>query len=382
MNEIKPLHNLMLILLSNLTGNESDEELYNKTRFAWRTKLERAKNVDYVIAHDSDENIVAIYKPHKWLKADDKEFKSLKRDSNPNRVGFVGELASSDIQEIYADCLTPARKKGAANPVRYLSPVDDDELDDDIDYDALEADLDFDNDDDFESESNEPSKKFSWDDIDDSDSDNSSSDNETDEIKHAKHTYLAGAAAYDDSFDNLVEVAYQFVETAYYKFSDQYKVYLILRDKAENINYLDDVSVLRLTELFEGSYDKDDEAPSKDEIRKTLKESSNFQIFDEGYMMLWFLFEFPEEDEDDWTQEPGDNWKYTFLQLAKDFDAFTMIGYHSGMGDNIWQQWGEGDYDEGAISNSDVSDHYMGDNLETIHKVDLKCLDIKNFEII
>ena len=171
MTEIKALHNLMLILLSNLTGNESDEELYNKTRFAWRTKLERAKNVDYVIAHDSDENIVAIYKPHKWLKADDVEFKSLKRDSNPNRVGFVGELASSDIYEIYADSLTPARKKGAANPIRYFSPVDDDELDDDIDYDALEADLDFDDDDDFESESSEPSKKYSWDDIDDSDYD-------------------------------------------------------------------------------------------------------------------------------------------------------------------------------------------------------------------
>ena len=53
---MEPKHNLILILLCKLTGKETATEIYDKTRFAWRTKLKRAQTVDYVIAHDSDEN--------------------------------------------------------------------------------------------------------------------------------------------------------------------------------------------------------------------------------------------------------------------------------------------------------------------------------------
>ena len=352
MDMITPKHNLMLILLSNMTGKESQEEIYDRTRFAWKTNIKRASKVDFVISHNSSEEILAIYKPTAWLKGDDKEFESLNRGSLPDRVGFVGEIASEDIQDIYAGCLTPPRKKGAANPIRYL------ELED--------MDVDANGDDEL---------------VDPFEFMDEESDDSSDEVNLAEHTYLAGANTDDDSFDNLVEVAYQFVETAYYKFSEKHPIYLIVSNKKEeSINFLDDVNALRLVKLFEGSYDQDDTGPSKDDIETILKDNSSFQIFDEGYWNLWFLFEYPEEDEDEWEQ-PGDHWEYDFLQLVKDFDSFIMVGYHSGMEENIWQQWCGTDYDEGAISN-DNSDYYAGENLQNNHNVDLKCLDIKNFEII
>ena len=72
MNIITPKHNLMLILLSKLKGDEPIEEIYSRTRFAWKTNFDRASNVDYVISHNSNEEIVGIFRPIKWLKGDDK----------------------------------------------------------------------------------------------------------------------------------------------------------------------------------------------------------------------------------------------------------------------------------------------------------------------
>ena len=106
-----------------------------------------------------------------------------------------------------------------------------------------------------------------------------------------KHTYLAGANTDDDSFDNLVEVAFEFAEIAFYKFSNRYPIYLIV-SKKEGINFLDDVNALKLVKLFEGCNFEDDDPPSKDLIRKILEDNSDAQIFDGGYWNLWFLFEF------------------------------------------------------------------------------------------
>ena len=52
MNIIEPNHSLMLILLSKLTGDEPVDEIYNRTRFALKTNIDRARSVDYVISHN------------------------------------------------------------------------------------------------------------------------------------------------------------------------------------------------------------------------------------------------------------------------------------------------------------------------------------------
>jgi hypothetical protein len=353
MNIIKPEHNLMLILLSNLSGNENSEEIYDRTRFAWKTKLERAQNVDFVIAHNSKEEIIGIYEPLEWLRADDEEFHSLNRGVLPDRVGFIGGPAPSHIQNLYSGYLTPPRKKGAANPIRYLEIDDDDDDDGDEDLDALLDDLELELSDEDDSEGDDNSVK--------------------------KHTYLVGVSTDDESPESVLDTAFEFVETAYYKFSQKLPVYIVLNSQnEEGIDFLNDINILSIVKLYEGCWRDDDPEPNKDDIKNALENISNGRIFDEGYMKLWFIFEFPEEDEDEW-EEPGSHWEDAFFQLVKDFDAVAMIGYHSEIEDNIWQQWGGGEYDEGAISNSDVIDHYKGENLSSIHKVDLKCLDINNF---
>jgi len=349
MDTIKPEHNLMLILLSNLSGNESADEIYDRTRFAWKTKLERAQSVDFVIAHNSREEIIGIYEPLEWLKADNEEFHSLNRGIMPDRVGFIGGPAPSHIQNLYSGCLTPPRKKGAANPIRYLEINDgsDEDLDDLLD----DLDLEF--------------------------SDEDVSDNDGNSVK--LHTYLAGVSADDESSECILDTAFEFVETAYYKFSQKLPVYIVLNSKnEEGIDFLNDINNLSIVKLYEGCWRNDDPEPNKDAVKNILEKHTNSKIFDDGYLYVWFLFEFPEEDEEEF-EDPGSHWEDTFYQLVKDFDGVAMIGYHSEIEDNIWQQWGEGEFDEGAISNSDVVDHYKGENLFSVHKVDLKCLDIANF---
>lgn len=349
MDTIKPEHNLILILLSNLSGNESADEIYDRTRFAWKTKLERAQSVDFVIAHNSREEIIGIYEPLEWLKADNEEFHSLNRGIMPDRVGFIGGPAPSHIQNLYSGCLTPPRKKGAANPIRYLEINDDS----DEDLDDLLDDLDL---------------EFSDEDV---------SDNDDNSVK--RHTYLAGVSADDESPECILDTAFEFVETAYYKFPQKLPVYIVVNSQyEEGDDFLIDISALNIVKLYEGCFRDDDPEPNKDDIESVLENISNGRIFDEGYMKLWFIFEFPEEDEEE-LEDPGDHWEDTFYQLVKDFDDVVMIGYHSEIEDNIWQQWGGGEYDEGAISHSNVVDHYKGENLYSIHKIDLKCLDINNF---
>jgi acyl carrier protein len=120
MGVINPEHSLMLIMLSKLTGEESREEIYDRTRFAWKTKIERAQLVDYVISHNSNDEVVGVFKAKEWLKADDDIFSSIDRGSYPDRIGFVGEEAEDAILALYQNCSVPKRKKGAANPIRYL----------------------------------------------------------------------------------------------------------------------------------------------------------------------------------------------------------------------------------------------------------------------
>ena len=92
-------------------------------------------------------------------------------------------------------------------------------------------------------------------------------------------------------------------------------------------------------------------------------------------MRLWFLFDYPDEDEDA-LEDPGDNWRYDFQEMANLLEMFTLVGYNSEVQDVIYQEWFEGDYDEGALSNPDSLDHYSGQNVETEHFVGLETFNL------
>ncbi|MDA0345738.1 MAG: hypothetical protein O3C54_07255 [Proteobacteria bacterium] len=351
MSTIKPKHNLMLIMLSNLSGQETNEEIYDRTRFAWKTNIDRARKVDFVISHNSKEEIVGIFKPSSWLTGDDKEFKSLDRGSYPDRIGFVGEIASDDILELYSDSTTPARKKGAANPIRYLDAVDSNEDkndEDDLDLDALLEDLELEDDEE----------------IDD--------DTEVQSIKN--HTYLAGIEVEDEELDDLVSSVFKFIDAAYYKLSKNPEVYLIGSNNKDG-KFLDSCKDLECIKIFKGSFLADDNEPNEDDVRGVLIENEALNFLDEGYYKVWLAFQYPEENSDDF-EDPGEHWTNDFQQLAQNLDNLAMVGYHSEFEAVIWQQWADGDYDEGAISNQDALDHYSGQNIESVHSVDLGCLKI------
>jgi hypothetical protein len=327
---MEPKHNLILILLSKLTGKESATEIYDKTRFAWRTKLERAQTVDYVIAHDSDENVLGVFKPVSWLKGDDPAFESLNRGSHESRIGFVGEAAAAEIVAEYSAFTTPPRKKGAANPIRYLSPVDQ----------AREEAVD---------------------------------ENEDDGV--ARRTYLAGVAVDDEGEEAALLAAYDFVDAAYYKFSQASPIYLVGLEREPESHFTLEAKDYKLIKLFEGACSDDDPEPSKEEIANILGKHRDLTILDENYMFLWFAFDYPDEDEDAF-DDPGDNWRYDFQQLANLLEGFTLVGYNSEIEDVIWQQWDGGDFDEGAISNPDTLDHYSGENVQTQHFVAMETFDL------
>ena len=74
-------------------------------------------------------------------------------------------------------------------------------------------------------------------------------------------------------------------------------------------------------------------------------------------------------------------WTIKFHEIAAEFEGIVFIGYNSELQKIIWQQWGDGEYDEGALSNLDKIDHYADNNIKTEHKVDLKYLSLsKKYE--
>lgn len=109
-------HNVMAI-----TVNRSVEErsLYDAVRYAWAAKKERAVQVKYVFAVERG-LITGVFEPREWLIASRENFPALPED-RPKRIGFEGEEAPAAIQRLYLGRLTPPRKKGETNPVRYLS---------------------------------------------------------------------------------------------------------------------------------------------------------------------------------------------------------------------------------------------------------------------
>lgn len=326
--DIIPKHSLMLILLSKVSGEESPGEIYDRTRFAWKTKLDRAGKVDFVIAHNSNEEILGIYKPNTWLKADSEEFSSLMRGSYPDRVGFIGEVAPKEIYDLYFNCSTPSRKKGAANPIRYL-----------------EGNI-------------------------------SDGQAAAEDIPNAKaHSYLVGISCDGESQEALVSTVLNGLEAVYYKLNKAPTTYLLGTNDSEN-RFISNAKALQPIKLYKGSFIDDDNEPSEEIITKVLDENKSLTFLDEDYYCVWLMFSYPEEDKNEF-EEPGEHWEYDFHQMATSIEgALTLVGYNSEIKDVIFQQWDDGEFDEGAISNPDQVAHYSGDNVNSIHFIDLECFKL------
>lgn len=111
-------HNILLVSIGK--SLKENKKIYDAARFAWDAKKDRAEQMDYVIAHQSGK-IIGVFKPEKWLFANDKEFADFPK-ADPKRIGFIGNVADSEILLEYLNKDIPSeyRPKGASNPVRYI----------------------------------------------------------------------------------------------------------------------------------------------------------------------------------------------------------------------------------------------------------------------
>ena len=202
-----------------------------------------------------------------------------------------------------------------------------------------------------------------------------------------KDTYLAGIqiteieseeGLNDEELGFIVDSIYRFVDFAVYAFDTPPKIYLIANKNKDYKRFLSDLEDNSLIEIYEGDDSgENDTVPTTDEIRNLINKHLNgLEIFDRWSCNVWLAFEYPEED----PNKPGELWLTDFQVIVGEFDAITIIGYNSEIEDNIWQQWGDGQYDEGAISNPDLADHYIGENITTELDVNLNCLNLSNFK--
>ena len=111
-------HNLVII---NINRTASERPLYEAVRYAWKISPKKAEKADYVLAVQRG-LIVGVFKPDKWLRATSENFPGTP-DVWEGRWGFVGHEAPDHIQKLYVRRRLPddLRKKGAANPIRYVN---------------------------------------------------------------------------------------------------------------------------------------------------------------------------------------------------------------------------------------------------------------------
>jgi hypothetical protein len=123
MEAIKPQHNLLAISIGR--SLEEGRSTYDAVRMFWRVSESRAKSVEYVLAHRSG-IVLDVFIADEWVDSTDERLCKYIEEGHvfdPPRKAFVGRQAPSEILDLYRNTRLPAVKKGAASPIRYLSPT-------------------------------------------------------------------------------------------------------------------------------------------------------------------------------------------------------------------------------------------------------------------
>ena len=116
-------HRVLLININQqFREGASWDKVYEATRFAWRVSKSKAEKAEVILATYQGE-IRAAFVAEEWLQATPENFPGRCRKTVPERFGFIGCEASSDIQNLYVGKRVPdeIRKRGAANPIRYVN---------------------------------------------------------------------------------------------------------------------------------------------------------------------------------------------------------------------------------------------------------------------
>lgn len=115
----------LVMININSADHNSPKELYDRVRYAWRLSEHRARHADYVLAiiHGV---VRGVFIPQQWLPAIPEHFPIARfAETNPSRMGFVGEIAGPEIWDHYVGRfgkrLPDENRHRSQNPVRYIN---------------------------------------------------------------------------------------------------------------------------------------------------------------------------------------------------------------------------------------------------------------------
>lgn len=121
-----PTEKLILINVNNITDVSSVDAVYQQTRFAWKMKIEKAKQADYVLSVRRGV-VIGAFAPMKWMKATYENFpdRITPGKDQIDRIGFIGERAPPDIWEKYVGShgklIVLDHMKHVRSPFRYVN---------------------------------------------------------------------------------------------------------------------------------------------------------------------------------------------------------------------------------------------------------------------
>ena len=111
-----PRDRLLLVSIAKTIGKT--KSIYDAARFAWPVNVDRARNVDLVLA--CVEGIVkGVFVPRRWMEATQKNFPGLVATHRGPRWGFEGMEADEAIQANYLEKRVPDNIAIGQNGFRY-----------------------------------------------------------------------------------------------------------------------------------------------------------------------------------------------------------------------------------------------------------------------
>ena len=131
-----------LLCLSIGKAVTEGKEIYDAARYAWRLNVENARKAEFIVAHQNNK-VIGVFRADEWLPADDPEFQGLSDSIDPARWGSIGPVVPSEILAMYFGKNMPENfsKRGASNPVHFLTPEDPECNDKDQDGGKVDTDM-------------------------------------------------------------------------------------------------------------------------------------------------------------------------------------------------------------------------------------------------
>lgn len=104
---------------------EEDKDVKSAVISAWKVDKTKAANTEFILAVNRGV-VVGVFYATEWLPATPENFPN--SNTATNRWGFRGDVAPREVVDLYFGKRLPdtMRLKGAANPVKYAGPANND----------------------------------------------------------------------------------------------------------------------------------------------------------------------------------------------------------------------------------------------------------------